>query len=188
MLWLCLIFCSPPTFCRTLFLLWDLNLTHSPILKDSRSSFWKQKDALKETNVMHSSQTSCGTITGHAEQDIHRDCVPFWAHALLFALTLPSFSCPLVSPLVSLSVLNLSPSPLSAKWLPLAYRTHRLKHGSAMTYVFLFQHLLNCAPVPHSLERESHLPILLLFSLPPVQPAMMTRKDSCSSNMGPTSY
>lgn len=126
MLWLRLIFGSPPNFCRTLSLLWDLNLTHSPIIKHSRRSFWKQKTAQRnqryalQSNLMWNHNRSCRTRT-------FTGIVFLWAPAFLLLSPL-SFSCPLVS--LRLKSLSLS---LSATWLPLLYHTHMPKHGSAKT-------------------------------------------------------
>ena len=126
MLWLHLIFCSPPNFCRTFCLLWDLNLTHCPIIKHS-SSFWKQKTAQRnqcyalQSNLMWNHNRSCRTRTFTG--------IVFLSSCLSPALTsFLSFSCPLVS--LRLKSLSLS---LSAAWLPLIYHTHMPKHGSAMT-------------------------------------------------------
>lgn len=99
-------------------------------------------------------------------KNIHRDCISL---SICFSLALTpflSFSCPLVSPLVSLCLKSLSLS-LSAKWLPLLYHTHMLKHGSAMTLQCFPIPALNCTLVPHSLERESHIHPSYLSSLCP---------------------
>lgn len=174
MWWLCLIFISPPNFCRILPLLHALNWTHTLMLKHSWSLLWNLQGKLAETKVGDSSQTSCETITIQ-KRKFREGCL---SRSIWFSLVLtPSLHC--FCPLGCLCISFSLPPFLSSDFHCFSTCTSPNMAPHWLHIPFLFQHLINCAPVPNSLETKSDLPILgrISLTLSLVLSAMMTGKD-----------
>lgn len=127
MWWFCLIFSSPPNFCRTLPFLHALNLTHSLMLK--------QIEDYKNCRE-NSQKPRLGTsIKLHVKPEPYRTRRSFMGLSLIEYLL---FSCAypltfLLLPLsLSLSLHLFLSSSLSLKWLSLLLHMHMPRHSPAL--------------------------------------------------------